>query len=122
MFILMMKYVIFNLRTTKSEDCENSCQIRNSNDPEFRQILIKWVILNCEFRHLLKGRDCRKLMFRKPSDVIVTTEVKARRHETTLAADTMVFKKGCFPKDNVQTPVLLIGLSLVYLTSQLINY
>ena len=61
-------------------------------------------------------------MFRKPSDVIVTTEVKARRHETTIAADTMVFKKGCFPKDNVQTPVLLIGLSLVYLTSQLINY
>ena len=82
--------------------------------------MIKWLMLNCEVRHLLKGRDCRKLMFRKPSDVIVTTEVKARRHETTIAAD--IFKKGCFPKDNVQTLVLLIGVSLVYFTSQLINY
>ena len=32
-------------------------------------------------------------MLRKPNDVIVTTEVKAKRHETTIAADTMALKK-----------------------------
>ena len=35
-------------------------------------------------------------MFRKPSDVIVTTEVKAKRHETTIAADNMALKNGLF--------------------------
>ena len=56
-------------------------------------------------------------MFRKPSDVIVTTEVKAKRHETTIAAETMVLSK-----DNFQTLVLLIGVSLVYFSSQLHHY
>ena len=32
-------------------------------------------------------------MLRKPNDVIVTIEVKAKRHETPIAADTMALKK-----------------------------
>ena len=37
-------------------------------------------------------------MFRKPSDDIVATEVKAKRHEMTIAADTMVLKKAVSQK------------------------
>ena len=34
------------------------------------------------------------VMFRKPSDDMVATEVKAKRHETTIAADIMALKKA----------------------------
>ena len=47
-------------------------------------------------------------MFRKPSDVIATTEVNAKRHETTTAADNMVFKK------NQILGVVHVYVSLVY--------
>ena len=52
---------------------------------------IEFVI--CENRHLLWGRAFKKLMFRKPTDVIATTEVKAKRHETTTAAEVMLFQQ-----------------------------
>ena len=62
-------------------------------------------------------------MLRKPNDVIVTIEVKAKRHETTIAADTMALKNGLFYIFyNFQTKVLLIGVSLVCFSRQLLQY